>query len=163
MVPAGFAPFGIQAIGDTIYMTFAKQDKDAKDELHGHGLGAVDAFDLNGQLIGRVASGGPLNAPWGLALAPSGFGRFGGDLLVGNFGDGTIGAYRRSRDRWMFEGSLQDRSHRPIAISGLWSLAFGNDGLAGSSHTLFFTAGPHTWVGATEQSVHGLLGAIDPA
>jgi uncharacterized protein (TIGR03118 family) len=103
-----------------------------------------------------------LNEPWGLVRAPKSYGPFGGDLLVGNFGDGRIGAYRRSRGRWVFDGYLRGRDHRPIAVSGLWSLAFGNDGLAGSSRTLFFTAGPHTWVGATEQSVHGLLGAIDP-
>jgi uncharacterized protein (TIGR03118 family) len=104
-----------------------------------------------------------LNEPWGLARAPHGFGRVGGDLLVGNFGNGTIAAYRRSNNRWRFDTYLRRNNGRRITISGLWSLAFGNDGLAGSSHTLFFTAGPHTWVGATEQSVHGLLGAIEPA
>jgi uncharacterized protein (TIGR03118 family) len=104
-----------------------------------------------------------LNEPWGLVRAPASFGRFGGDLLVGNFGDGKIGAYRRSKRGWTFDGYVRAGNHKPIAISGLWSLAFGNDGLAGSSHTLFFTAGPHTWRGATEQSVHGLLGSIEPA
>src|SRR5213083_2360901 len=86
-IPAGYAPFGIQTIGTRIFVTFAKQGPGAKDDLHGQGLGFVDAFDTDGNLLVRVAQHGQLNAPWGLALAPAGFGRFGGDLLVGNFGD----------------------------------------------------------------------------
>src|SRR5438093_974299 len=91
-IPAGYAPFGIQTIGDRIFVTFAKQGPTG-DELHGQGFGFVDAFDWAGNLLVHVARHGSLNAPWGLALAPANFGRFGGDLLVGNFGDGKIIAY----------------------------------------------------------------------
>ena len=159
-IPEWYAPFGIAAIDGHVFVTYAwRAPVNGNDAPTG---GYVDEFPAHGRLVARLPRA-RLNEPWGLARAPKSFGRFGGDLLVGNFGDGTIGAYRRSGGRWVFDGSLQDRNHKPIAISGLWSLAFGNDGLAGSSHTLFFTAGPHTWVGATEQSVHGLLGAIQPA
>ena len=95
-LPEGFAPFGIQNIGGTIFVAYAKQDEDEPDEEEpGQGLGVVDAFDTSGNLLRRVATRGQLNAPWGLALAPSDFGRFSGDLLVGNFGDGEIHAYRQ--------------------------------------------------------------------
>ena len=93
-IPAGFAPFGIQAIGDTIFVTYAKQDADAEDEVRGKGRGFVDAFGTDGTFMGRVASRKHLNAPWGLAMAPENFGRFSGALLVGNFGDGQIHAFR---------------------------------------------------------------------
>ena len=123
--------------------------------------GYVDEFTSDGRLVARLAARAAERAVGARARAVRASAGFGGDLLVGNFGDGTIDAYRRSRGRWIFDGHLRGRDHEPIAISGLWSLAFGNGGLAGSSHTLFFTAGPHTWRGATEQSVHGLLGAIE--
>ena len=159
-VPAWYAPFGIAAIGRHIFVTYAwRAPVNGNDAPTG---GYVSEFTPAGRLVARLPRA-RLNEPWGLTLAPKGFGDVGGELLVGNFGDGTIGAYRRSRGRWIFDGYLRHRDHRPIAISGLWSLAFGNDGLAGSSHTLFFTAGPHTWRGPTEQSVHGLLGAIEPS
>ncbi len=93
-LPAGYAPFGIQNIGGRIFVAYAKQDADGEEEVAGKGLGVVDMFDTAGAFLGRVASGGALNAPWGLAMAPAtGFGRFSGDLLVGNFGDGSINAY----------------------------------------------------------------------
>jgi uncharacterized protein (TIGR03118 family) len=159
-VPAWYAPFGIAALRGRVFVTYAwRAPVDGNDAPTG---GYVDEFTPTGKLVARLPRE-RLNEPWGLALAPQGFGRVGGDLLVGNFGDGTIAAYRRTRGRWLSHGVLEGRNGRPIAISGLWSLAFGNDGLAGSSHTLFFTAGPHTWRGPTEQSVHGLLGALDPA
>ena len=124
--------------------------------------GYVDEFDRNGRLVARVAQKGAMNAPWGLALAPRAFGRFGGDLLVGNFGDGRINAFRRHGDAWIYDGAL--RTHgEPIVVNGLWALAFGNDGIAGPADTLFFTAGPHDWRGDTELGVHGLLGSITPA
>ena len=96
-LPSGYAPFGIQAIAGNIFVTFAKQDADAEDEVAGQGRGFVDEFDTAGNLIARIAQHGQLNAPWGLALAPSDFGRFSGDLLVGNFGDGQINAYEPAR------------------------------------------------------------------
>jgi uncharacterized protein (TIGR03118 family) len=159
-VPPWYAPFGIAAIAGHIFVTYAwRAPVNGNDSPTG---GYVDEFTPDGRLVARLPRT-RLNEPWGLTLAPKGFGDVGGDLLVGNFGEGTIAAYRRSQARWIFDGYLRRRDHRPIAISGLWSLAFGNDGLAGSSRTLFFTAGPHRWRGPTEQSVHGLLGAIEPA
>jgi uncharacterized protein (TIGR03118 family) len=125
--------------------------------------GYVDEFDRDGKLVARVARRGALNAPWGLALAPRSFGRFGGDLLVGNFGDGRINAYRRSGGGWSFDGTLHDTRGKAIVVSGLWGMAFGNGAMAGAADTLFFTSGPHEWRGETELGVHGLLGSIAPA
>ena len=90
---------------------------------------------------------GALNAPWGLALAPRGFGRFGGDLLVGNFGDGRINAYRQTHGGWAHDGVLRDRRSNPIVVNGLWGIGFGNGGRAGPRDTLFFASGPHDWRG----------------
>ena len=152
-LPSGYAPFGIQAIGSRIFVTFAKQDADAEDELAGQGLGFVDAFDTSGNLLARVAQHGQLNAPWGLALAPADFGRFSGDLLVGNFGDGEISAYQeQSNGQFAFRGQLRD-SRQVISIDGLWALGFGNGANAGPTNTLFFTAGP-------DDESHGLFGRI---
>jgi uncharacterized protein (TIGR03118 family) len=156
MLPDGFAPFGIQNIGGTIFVAFAKQDEAAEDEIAGQGQGFVDAFDTSGNLLGRVATHGQLNAPWGLALAPSNFGRFSGDLLVGNFGDGEIDAYEpQANGPYLFRGTLRDADNKPIAIDGLWALQFGKGQLVnnGPTNTLFFTAGP-------DGETHGLFGTI---
>ena len=159
-VPPWYAPFGIRALDGSLFVTYAwRAPVDGNDAPTG---GFVDEFTPAGRLVARLPRAG-LNEPWGLALAPRGFGRFGGDLLVGNFGDGTIAAYRREGRGWQRDGVLDGRDGKPIAISGLWSLSFGNGGLAGPARTLFFTAGPHGWRGPTEQSVHGLLGSITPA
>jgi uncharacterized protein (TIGR03118 family) len=153
-LPAGYAPFGIQAIDSQIFVTFAKQDAAAEDEVAGQGRGFVDVFDTSGSLVERVAQHGLLNAPWGLARAPSGFGRFSGDLLVGNFGDGTINAYEHQENgHFEFRGQLRDGSGRAVEIDGLWALEFGNDANAGPAKTLFFTAGP-------DDETHGLFGRI---
>jgi uncharacterized protein (TIGR03118 family) len=153
-LPSGFAPFGIQAIGGRIFVAFAKQDADAEDEVAGPGLGFVDVFDTAGNLIARVAQRGLLNAPWGLALAPAGFGRFSGDLLVGNFGDGRINAFEpQANGRFEFRGQLRDSSGNAIEIDGLWALEFGNGAAAGPTDKLFFTAGP-------DDETHGLFGRI---
>ena len=153
-LPAGYAPFGIQAIGSRIFVAFAKQDDDAEDEVAGQGLGFVDVFDTAGNLVARVAQRGQLNAPWGLALAPADFGRFSGDLLVGNFGDGEISAFEpQANGHFEFRGQLRNGSGQPIAIDGLWALGFGNGANAGPTHTLFFTAGP-------DEETHGLFGRI---
>jgi uncharacterized protein (TIGR03118 family) len=155
-IPAGYAPFGIQRIGDTIFVTYAKQDADAEDDVHGQGLGFVDAYDTAGNLQGRVAQHGQLNAPWGLAMAPASFGRFANDLLVGNFGDGEINAYAlQPNGNFEHRGELRGTGGKPITIDGLWALEFGNDGSAGPSKTLFFTAGPN-------DEMDGLFGSIDP-
>ncbi|MFL5727665.1 MAG: TIGR03118 family protein [Chloroflexota bacterium] len=152
-LPAGYAPFGIQAIGDEIYVAYAKQDEDAEEEVAGAGLGYVDAFGMDGTFHARVASRGDLNAPWGIARAPAGFGKFSGDLLVGNFGDGRIHAFKSTADGWEPHGVIKGTDHRPIAIDGLWGIGFGNDAAAGPSTTLFFAAGP-------EDETEGLFGSI---
>jgi uncharacterized protein (TIGR03118 family) len=160
-LPAGFAPFGIQNIGGKLYVTYALQDADAEDDVAGPENGFVDAYDLDGNLIQRVASAGELNSPWGLALAPEGFGRFSGDLLVGNFGNGRIHAFDPNRltSDGEFEavGLLHSAAGRPIQIDGLWALQFGHGtttvGANGLTTTLFFTAGP-------SDEDHGLFGSI---
>jgi uncharacterized protein (TIGR03118 family) len=178
-VPSGFAPFGIQTIDGNVFVTYAKQDAAAHDDVAGPGLGVVDEFDANGTLIARVAAHGQLNSPWGLALAPESFGRFGGDLLVGNFGDGRINAFAPNQGegdhhghhhghgkgngeggqhgQFEFAGQLRDSSGTPITIDGLWSLQFGHGSANnGQTGTLFFTAGPNG-------ESHGLFGTIQTA
>jgi len=162
-IPEGFAPFGIQNIGGTIYVTYALQDEDKHDDVAGPGNGFVDAYDTSGNLIRRVASAGELNSPWGLALAPADFGRFSGDLLVGNFGDGRIHAFDPSQlaSDGEFEavGLMHSAAGKPIKIDGLWSLQFGHGTTASSANglttTLFFTAGP-------AEEAHGLFGTLVP-
>jgi uncharacterized protein (TIGR03118 family) len=153
-LPDGYAPFGIQTIGGRIFVTYAKQDAAAEDEVAGRGLGFVDLFDLNGDLISRVASRGQLNAPWGLAQAPFDFGEFSFDLLVGNFGDGQIAAYEEvSSGVFELSGQLHGARGGPLSIDGLWALGFGNGITTGPRNALFFTAGP-------DDETHGLFGSI---
>lgn len=152
-IPAGFAPFGIQAIGGDLYVTYAMQNADRHDDVHGPGLGYVDVYDPNGILLRHFAARGPLNAPWGVALAPAGFGRFGNLLLIGNFGDGRINVYDTVYGFPI--DSLRDAHRQPIQIDGLWGLAFGNGYLKQSVNTLYFTAGPLS-------EAHGLYGSISP-
>jgi uncharacterized protein (TIGR03118 family) len=153
-IPAGYAPFGIQAIHGDIYVTYARQDDEAEDDVRGAGFGYVDVFDPNGQLIRRLISRGRLNAPWGLAVSPAGFGIMANRLLVANFGDGKINAYNLVTGTPV--GVLRAKNGHPIQIDGLWGLAFGN-GYAGQPvNTLFFTAGP-------EEEEHGAYGRIDVA
>jgi uncharacterized protein (TIGR03118 family) len=147
----GFAPFGIQNLGGNLFVTFAKQDAAKQNDVGGAGNGFIDVFAPDGTMMRRLVSNGPLDSPWGLALAPAGFGPFGGDLLVGNFRDGTINAFDPATGRSL--GPLADLNGNPIQIPGLWTLAFGGGGLAGSPDTLFFTAGP-----GDEQ--HGLFGSL---
>lgn len=155
-MPSGFAPFGIQNIDGTLFVTYAKQDADAEDDVAGPSLGFVDRFSTGGQFLGRVAGRGRLDSPWGLAMAPGSFGAFAGDLLVGNFGDGRINAFAPlGNGRFAFQGQLASGG-APITIDGLWALRFGNDAAAGPSGTLFFTAGP-------DEESHGLFGSIAPA
>jgi uncharacterized protein (TIGR03118 family) len=156
-VPKGFAPFGIQALGSDIFVTFAKQDAAAKDDVPVPGQAYVDEFTADGQLVARVVNSGkknaPLNAPWGLALAPADFSVFSNDLLVGNFGNGRISAYTKRGATWVFKGQLRHANGAPIAIDGLWGIAFGNGSAAGPTTALYFLAGP-----AGEK--HGLFGSI---
>lgn len=152
-LPAGYAPFGIQAIGNQIVVSYAKQDAQARNEVVGAGLGAIDMFDTAGNLTARlIAPGAKLNAPWGMTLAPANFGPFSNDLLVGNFGDGTINAFNPSTGALL--GTLTGANGTPIAIDGLWGLAFGNGINAQPTNTLFYAAGP---AGGT----NGVYGRID--
>src|SRR2546425_863364 len=125
-IPQGFAPFGIQNIGGNIFVSYAKQDAARHDDVPGQGLGFVDRFSTSGTFLGRVVTRGQLNAPWGLARAPASFGAFGGDLLVGNFGDGEINAYAPQSDgSYERVGDLKGTNGKPILIDGLWALEFG--------------------------------------
>ncbi len=152
-IPAGYAPFNIQQIGGQLYVTYAQQDSDAHDDVAGPGHGYVNVFDANGNLLKRVASAGVLNSPWGIASAPTGFGPFGGALLVGNFGDGQINAFDPGTGAPL--GALADANGSPIVVPGLWALAFGNGGNGGDPHTLYFTAGPNG-------EADGLFGSFTP-
>jgi uncharacterized protein (TIGR03118 family) len=153
-IPVWYAPFGIQAVGEHIFVTYAwRAPVNGNDAPTG---GYVDEFDLDGRLVAHVGHSEELNEPWGVALAPRGFGRFGGDLLVANFGTGAINAYARDGNRWTFRGRL------PVKAPGVWGIAFGNGAGAGPRTTLFYAAGPHRWHGATEVDIHGVLGAISP-
>ncbi len=153
-MPDGYAPFGIQAIGDTIFVTYGKQDADAGDEVAGPGKGFVDAFDTSGAFVARVASHHKLNAPWGLAMAPSNFGAFSGDLLVGNFGDGRILAFhQKPNGSYKAAGALWNSHGKVLSIDGLWAIEFGNGDAAGPSNALYFTAGP-------DDEAHGLFGKV---
>ena len=153
-LPSGFAPFNIQNINGALYVTFAKQGPEG-DELHAPGLGRVDVFDANGNLLKRLQHGGWLNAPWGVALAPAEFGFFSSHLLVGNFGSGTIAAYDLASGR--FDGLLRDANHKFLVIDGLWALRFGNGSVTQNepATTLYFTAGP-------DDEHHGLFGTLTP-
>jgi uncharacterized protein (TIGR03118 family) len=149
-LPAGYGPFGIAEIKGKLYVTFAKQDATLHDDVAGPGLGFVDVFTNTGAFVRRLVTRGALNSPWGLALAPRSFGRFGGDLLVGNFGNGLINVY--NPDNGASLGRLRRPNGLPIQIDGLWGLMFGN-GNAAKTNELVFSAGP------AEES-HGLLGKI---
>ncbi len=154
-VPTGYAPFDVQELNGDLYVTFALQDAAKHDDVAGAGHGFVDEFDLNGNLVRRLVSGGDLDSPWGLAIAPTGFGNLGGDLLVGNFGDGTIDAYNATDGD--FIETLDGTNGSPLVIQGLWGLRFGNGGSGGDPDTLYFTAGiPGT--GMIED--HGLFGSL---
>jgi uncharacterized protein (TIGR03118 family) len=155
-LPAGFAPFNVQNLGGKLFVTYAQQDA-ARDggSVAGLGKGFVDVYDNSGHLLQRVASGGMLNAPWGVALAPAGFGSFGGDLLVGNFGDGHIDAFDPTH-HFAFAGQLRGADGTPVTISGLWGLQFGNGASAGDANTLYFSAGP-------AHGTHGLFGSLSEA
>jgi uncharacterized protein (TIGR03118 family) len=150
-----FAPFGIQNVNGTIFVTCAKQDTDRHDDVAGVGNGFVDRYDTNGRLLGRVATRGQLDSPWGIAWAPAGFGSASGDLLIGNFGNGRVNAFRPC-PHGMFTpaGQLRTGGHDTLTIDGLWSLQFGHGSANnGPTTTLFFTAGP-------DGENHGLFGTI---
>ena len=151
LVPGNFAPFNIQNIGGNLYVAFALPDSQRHDEIDGAGLGFVDVFSPTGRLLRRLQYGPWFNAPWGLTQAPTDFGQFSHDILVGQFGSGQILAFDPVTGQFL--GRLYDSSNSAITIGGLWGINFGNDGNAGPATTLFFAAGP-----GGEQ--HGLFGTI---
>ena len=149
-LPAGYGPFGIAEINGRLYVTFAKQDAMRHDDVAGLGHGFVDVFTNRGAFVRRLVTRGALDSPWGLALAPAGFGQFSGDLLVGNFGNGHINVYSPATGAHL--GQLRRANGQPIVIDGLWGLRFGN-GNAAKTNQLNFSAGP-------DGEAHGLLGKI---
>jgi uncharacterized protein (TIGR03118 family) len=159
-LPAGYAPFGIHTIGGKVYVTYAQVSPTGFESV-GAGLGVVDQYDENGNLLVEAIVGGNLNAPWGMALAPAGFGTLGGDLLVGNFGDGVINAY--DPVSFALKGQITDATGAPVANPGLWEIVFGagstttgTPATAGDPNTLYFAAGINNEKG-------GLFGAITAA
>ncbi|MFL4995040.1 MAG: TIGR03118 family protein [Microvirga sp.] len=153
-LPDHYAPFNVQALHGHLFVTFALQDENKEDDVAGPGHGYVDEFDFSGHLLHRVASQGPLDSPWGLAIAPSGFGQFSHDLLVGNFGDGRINAY--DPHNFHFLGTLDDPSGNQVVIGDLWALVPGNAGQNSDPHSIYFTAG-------VEDEAHGLFGTLTAA
>jgi uncharacterized protein (TIGR03118 family) len=156
-VAKGYAPFGIQALNGNIFVTYAQQDAAKKDDVAAPGQGYVDEFTPAGALVARAVNSGkknaPLNASWGLAMAPADFSVFGGDLLVGNFGNGRISAYIQRGATWVYKGQLKHADGSLIEIDGLWAIAFGNGAAAGPVTTLYFLSGPR-------DEAHGLFGSI---
>jgi len=157
--PAGYAPFNVRDIDGLVYVTFAKQDAVKHDDMAGPGNGLIDLFDPMTGKFHRLATGTDaggklreINSPWGIAVAPGSFGAHGDQLLIGNFGSGTIMTF----DEKGFDGLLRGMKEKPLTIDGLWALTFGNGGSAGTPDTLFFSAGP-------DGESHGLFGSITPA
>ena len=151
-LPSDYSPFNIQNVGGSLFVAYSKLGDDG-DEVKGAGNGFVDKYDLNGNFLQRIASNGVLNAPWAVTLAPQSFGQFGGDLLVGNFGDGTINAFDPTTGDLL--GTLKDDHGQPLVNSGLWGLRFGNGGSGGDPNTLYFAAG-------IDDEQHGLFGSFTP-
>lgn len=150
-LPAGFAPFNVQVIGESVYVAFARQQTGSIDEQDGPGLGFVDKFDASGNLQMRFEHGPFMNAPWGIAIAPSDFGAFSNDLLVGQFGSGVIVAFDPTTGK--AEGLLKRSDGQPIVLPGLWAIDFGLGGTAGPETSLYFTAG-------TKNESHGFFGTV---
>jgi uncharacterized protein (TIGR03118 family) len=136
-LPAGMAPHGVHLVNNQVYVVYAMQDSAKHDPVPGAGSGVVDVFDLNGNFVKRFTAGGPLNAPWGLVQASANFGGFSNDILIGNFGDGTIQAYDSAGNA---QGMLADSNQQPLANPGLWDLVVGANG-TGDPNTLYLTAG----------------------
>jgi len=149
-VPPGYAPFNVAVLGNLVFVTYALQDEDREDEGPGAGHGFINVFDRDGKFVGHFARRGVLNSPWGLAIAPQGFGSFSGDLLVGNFGDGRINAFSLRSGKLL--GTLRHPDATPIEIDGLWGLLPGNP-VSGGTDAVWFSAGP-------DDETHGLLGTL---
>jgi uncharacterized protein (TIGR03118 family) len=161
-VPSGYAPFNVANIGNLLYVTYAKQDSTKKNAVLAAGNGYVAIFDMNGNLVRTLIQQTALNAPWGIAVAPATFSPFGGDLLVGNLGDGKINAFDPATGNLV--GTLSDLTGTPISIEGLWAIAFGSGAQKEDVGTLYFTAGPGNLGSAHDPLYsHGLLGSIQAA
>lgn len=149
-IPDGYAPFNVADLGGKVYVTYAKQDAHAEDDVAGPGNGFVNVYDEHGRFERSLVRRGVLNSPWGLTIAPHGFGSFAGKLLVGNFGDGRIHVVDPHSGHVV--ATLRDKKHEPITIDGLWGLLPGN-GTAGRTSDVWFSAGP-------DDESHGLLGVL---
>jgi len=138
---AGFAPFGITLFGGSnLWVSYAMQDAAKHDPVSQAGAGYIDIFTTDGVFVERFATGGNLNAPWGMVLAPSTFGPLGGDFWIGNFGDGNINAFNSTGTD---VGQPKDAKGKPLNVDGLWALVFGNGSNNASVNSLYFTAGPN--------------------
>jgi uncharacterized protein (TIGR03118 family) len=149
-LPAGYAPFNVAEIRGQVFVTYAKQDADAHDDVAGPAHGFVDVYTTSGAWVQRFATHGVLDSPWGMTIAPANFGQFSGDLLIGNFGDGRIHAFDPATGEVL--GILRGSSGRPLQIDGLWGLLVG-DAASGGTDAVWFSAGP-------DHEAHGLLGVL---
>ena len=154
-IPQGFAPFGIQLVGGNLVVTYAKQDADKHDDVAGPGNGYVDIYDTQGNLLNRLPHLIQMNSPWGIALAPANFGAFSNDLLIGNFGSGSIMVFKNNPP-YNFVGLMLDEADLQLRLDGLWALQFGNGHSSGPANTLYFTAG-------TFDETYGIFGSIVPS
>ncbi len=161
-LPSDYHPFNIQAINNRLYVEYAPAD-DVLAGTAAPGEGAVDVFNADGQLLKRLIRPDDthLNQPWAVAMSPANFGSFSDDLLVGNFGDGTINAFDPKNGH--FVGELKNSSGQPIAITHLWGLEFGNGAAAGPKNTLYFTAGLTSHLAHSDNPFHGLFGSLQIA
>ncbi len=156
-LPAGYAPFNVQSLGGNIYVTYALQNSGKNFAVTGAGNGYVDVYSTAGALMDRLISGGHLNAPWGVAIAPAGFGDYANDLLVGNFGDGTINVFNATTGAYI--ATLNDTIGAQIVIPNLWALQVGNGGSGGDKNAIYFTAG----IPGPDNGSHGLFGRLQAA
>lgn len=154
-LPAGFAPFNIQRFGASLYVTYARQNAAGTDEVAAEGAGIINVFDADGNLLRRLFTGGPLNAPWGMTMAPSFFGEFSDTLLVGNLGDGRIHAIDPATGR--YAGMLRYRDGNPVALEGLYGLITGNGRNGGDPNAVYFTAAVS---GQARKGNNGVFGRI---
>jgi len=156
-LPNGYAPFNIVPVNinnfTELFVTYAVQNADKHDDVAGQSHGIVDTFDLSGHMLARFAQHGQLNSPWGVTQAPASFGEFGGDLLIGNFGNGHINAFDPMTGEFL--GKVRNPHGQAIVIEGLWTIMFGNGGNGGNRDTLYFTAGPNG-------EADGLFGSLTP-
>jgi uncharacterized protein (TIGR03118 family) len=157
MIPAGYAPFNVQSLGGKLYVAYAQQNASKSFSNSGPGLGYVSVFDTSGNLLQHLVAGAQLNAPWGLAIAPAGFGDFAGDLLVGNFGDGTVNVFNPTTGAYV--ATLMDPIGAPIVIPNLWALQPGNGAAGGDANAVYFTAG----IPGPDNGNHGLFGRLQAA